>query len=1225
MLCPTCAHDNPDGAKFCNNCGAALALTCPACSQVNPPGSRFCNNCGKKLAPDSPQVLNTPQVSENLRGVENPRGAGQISREFAAKLQSARDSRAMVGERRVVTMLFCDVAGSTAAAEQLDPERWAEIANQLFDLMIGPVYRYEGTVGRLMGDAILAFFGAPIAHEDDPQRAVMAGLEIIAAAQPFREQAARRWGLDINVRVGINTGLVMVGQVGSDLRMEYTAMGDAINVASRMEQTAEPGTVQISRDTYAYVAPYFETLDLGEIAVKGKSEPVRTYRPLRRRSRPDRLRSHDGLDAALVGRTNELNTLTMALKRVAAGAGGVVCLIGEAGLGKSRLVREAAARMGVEQGGGPAPLGWFETASLSYESARPYALFQRLLRGFWGIAPADDAQTIREKIAQGLPGAADEQEVMQVLLGADAGAGAGAGSVEGEVYKRRLYLAIENMALMVSAQQPFALVFDDLHWADPASVALVIHLMALAERIPMLLICLMRADRDAPGWQVKQEAERRYAHIYSEINLQALSVPETNALIDNLLKASNMTQSSRQRILAKTDGNPYFVEEVIRALIERGLIVPEENGDGICWCAVQEIDDADMPGNLQSLLVARIDRLEVAARRTLQLASVIGRSFYYRILSAIYDALRPLEADLDGELLTLQRKELIRQAAVQPEPEYVFRHALAQEAAYSTILLRQRQMFHRLTGNAIEELFADQLDDFLPILAYHFQRAEEPRAAKYAGLAGDAAFRLFAIPEALRHYTLALETLQAGGYDTAILGDADGEERLAHLFRRRGRCLELQSNYPAAQEVYAELERVARARESRPMLLAALLVQATNFAIPSPYRNESKSQALADEAMQLARELGDQPAEARVLWINGLIRMYGGRMPEAIPFGEQAAALARELSLTELLAQSLQDLSRGYMLMERLDKALQTLDEARPLLQSLNNLPILAENISVRAQVHVMQGEFDAAIAESEESLAIAVSLDNQWGRATARTFVGLAHLARGEIDRALATIRSLIKDAEQVGHPGRILGWFHLSWLYYQLGAGERAQEAGRAGMQAAEGFGAMFGLGVGALIWQAVRAGDLPAAQELAGKLVMQERKGTLLTNSLVSELAAIAIQEAQGDPAGAAHNVGLLIERLEAGNIRYYLPYARYQQAQIMQKLGRPEEARAGLQAARAAAEAIGNRILLWQILAELGEREAAEELVRFISEHISEEELRVGFGRWAAGNMPGDSGL
>ena len=1116
----------------------------------------------------------------------------------------------MVGERRVVTMLFCDLTGSTAAAEKLDPEVWAEIANQAFEHMIVPVYQYEGTVGRLMGDAILAFFGAPIAHEDDPQRAVLAGLDIIAAVQPFRERAARESGLDINVRVGINTGLVMVGQVGTDLRMEYTAMGDAINVASRMEETAEPGTVQISQETFTYIEPFFEYTDLGEVVVKGKRAPIHTYRPLRRKSRTDQMRAIEGLDAPLIGRVDELHTVVTALKRLESGAGGIVCLVGEAGLGKSRLIREARTQIGARYVGEKLPIAWLETSALSYESGRPYALFQRLLRFFWGIEPIDEAQVIREKIARGWPDSAGEQEIFQILLGAEAQRGSV--SREGENFKKDLYGTMAKLAVEESAKRPIVLVFDDLHWADPASVELVVRLLSLAERRPLLLICSMRSDREAPSWQLNQVAKKTYAHCYSEVNLHALTVEEANALVDNLLSAGDLTPVSRQKILEKTDGNPFFVEEVIRTLIDRELIVSESAANGRRWRVVDEIDDADLPGNLQSMLVARIDRLEPSARRTLQLASVIGRSFNYRVLRDIYGALLPANTGLDDDLIALQRKDLIHQSAYLPEPEYTFRHALTQEATYSGILLRQRQQFHRLTGEAIEVLFAEQLDEFYAILAYHFSRADDSRVVRYATLAGDAAYRLFAIPEALRHYTLAVETLKAKSYEKNYVGVEDtGTEKLVHLFQRRGRCLELQSEYRAAQENYAIMESVAREQGDLAMLLPALLARATNYAIPSGARDPDKAQILAEEALLLAQQLNDQRAEARVLWIFMLVQMYSFSMPEGIPFGEQSAELARQLGMTEQLAQSLQDLARCYLTLQRPDKGLAVLIEARPLWQKLNNLPMLAENFGIDAQIGVMMGRFDEAIKASEESLALATSIDNMWGRVTARSFIGLVYIARGQIDRAMEVINALIAEGESERHPACILGWFYMSWLYYQLGAEGKSISTANSGLESVVSFPPLRALMQVPHAWWSLRNGNLKTGQRLLEEFGPPGKHKTLWISDLAFDLFAYEQYLAQGEYMKALQNLDALLLGLQDSGTRFFLPYALHLQSRALKGVGRAEEARASLEEALKTAEGIEHRIIQWQILTELGEVESAKEIVNNILDNIPDSELRETF--------------
>ena len=327
MKCASCQTQNSVDARFCIQCGASLGSRCPQCGAELPTEARFCPKCGHQLAGTEPQPADS-------------RLHQYIPKELLAKLESARAAGGVQGERRIVTMLFCDVQGSTAAAEKLDPEEWAEIMNGAFEHLIAPVYRYEGTLARLMGDAVLAFFGAPITHEDDPQRAVLAALETIERTVSYRKEVQRRWGVDFNVRVGINTGLVVVGEVGSDLRVEYTAMGDAVNLAARMEQTAEPGTVQISEATYRLVAPLFDIEELGGVHVKGKEEPVQSYRVLRQSALPGQLRGIAGLDSAMVGRKDEIKTLIDGIEALRYGRAQIFSVMGEAGLGKSRLVAE---------------------------------------------------------------------------------------------------------------------------------------------------------------------------------------------------------------------------------------------------------------------------------------------------------------------------------------------------------------------------------------------------------------------------------------------------------------------------------------------------------------------------------------------------------------------------------------------------------------------------------------------------------------------------------------------------------------------------------------------------------------------------------------------------------------------------------------------------------------------------------------------------------------------
>jgi len=468
-------------------------MKCPNCQTVNPNEAKFCMNCGTSLA----MTVRGMGAQEN--GAKTQTLDKFIPRELMRKLEAARAHDAMVGERRVITMLFCDVKGSTAAAEKLDPEVWTDIINGVFEYMIRPIYKYEGTVPRLMGDAILAFFGAPIAHEDDPQRAVLAGLEIQGGIKEYAEEVRLEHGVDFGLRVGINTGLVVVGQIGSDLRMEYTAIGDAINLAARMEQTAAVGAIQISEETYKLVSPFFEFEPLGELEVKGKSEPVKTYRVLGVKADPGRLRGLEGLSSPLVGRETQLALLNERLEQLEKGAGAVVSVIGEAGLGKSSLITE------LKRSNEGLRCAWLKGDALSYARSISYFPWRQVIRQSINAHEDDSPADIRHKLRYvcdccTLPGgdipfleamlAVESEESLQVVMG-----------YQGEALVQRITEATRGYLCGLAGENPLAIVFDDLHWADEASLNLLFNLADLSNDQPLLFICMLRPDRAAASWE----------------------------------------------------------------------------------------------------------------------------------------------------------------------------------------------------------------------------------------------------------------------------------------------------------------------------------------------------------------------------------------------------------------------------------------------------------------------------------------------------------------------------------------------------------------------------------------------------------------------------------------------------------------------------------------------------------------------------------------------------
>jgi class 3 adenylate cyclase len=700
-------------------------MVCPNCQTNNSADARFCMNCGHRLAAAAGPSPEAPLFHDVLRA---PKAAPAA------------------GERRIITALFCDVVRSTALAERLDPEDWREIMNRAFAILTGPIERYEGTVARFMGDAFLAFFGAPTAHEDDPQRAVFAALEIMKDVKPFADQIKSQYGLDFAVRVGINTGPVVVGDVGSQHLAEYTAMGDAVNLAARMEQAAAPATIQIAEDTQRLIAPIFDLEDLGGIDVKGKSVPIRAYRVLSAKAHPGRRRGINGVSAPLIGRNSELAQLREALAHVKAGHGQVVCLIGEAGIGKSRLIEEARKAWLLEN---PA-YSWEYVQSSPYDSARPYGLFQKYGRDMFGIHLDDPPAVIHEKVAKGFVGVPRASDMCKATM-EHVIASKVTRDYEAEAVKENLY-GITMRAWENASAFPSVCVFDDVHWADQASVDLLLHVFRVTENNPMIFVCAMRPERQSPGWQLKLNTEKQYPQRFTEIVLSPLNALQTNHMVSALLNIADLPRDLRQLIIRKTEGNPYFIEEVVRSLIEQEIV--QQTDDGLRWKASTRLEDVAIPDTLQALLVARIDRLDAETRATLQLASVIGRTFDVRILKALSAS----AASLDLQLAALQRVELVRELARKSGIEYMFKHELARDAAYNTILLRRRRELHRQVGEAMEALFSDRIDEQAHRLAQHFAAGgESEKAYRYYVMAGDVAAAVSANAEAADHFTRALQ------------------------------------------------------------------------------------------------------------------------------------------------------------------------------------------------------------------------------------------------------------------------------------------------------------------------------------------------------------------------------------------------------------------------------------------------------------------------------------
>ena len=1190
MNCTACGANNREEAAFCRHCGRLLHEECPRCGSAAGPAANFCDACGCPLSPrawtgGAPlRVSRSPELpdatasgspiaaSPTRPDSPAPPAAGSrsldrfIPPELLDRLSAGRGAAA---ERRVVTMLFCDLQGSTQLAEQFDPEEWTEIVNGAFEQMVRPIYKYEGTVARLMGDGLLAFFGAPIAHEDDPRRAVLAGLAIIEGIRDWRNglpPAARQ----LQARVGINTGLVVVGAVGSDLRVEYSAIGDAINLAARMEQTADPGTVRISEDTYRLVDGQFEVEPLGGIALKGKSEPVPAYRVLRRTTGATR-RPVAGLHARLIDRRTEWKTLEDAFDGLNAGRGGIVFLTGDAGLGKTRLIDEAVERLLPMLN----PSGRFvDAAAVSYESAQPYAMLLRLLRPALGLMPGDPPERVRERIEAQVESAEDAR----ILASLFAAVSSDNGRDGGEVLAPSLDACLQRFWQAQAARGPLVLVLDELQWLDASSVDRLASMFHLAESHGVLFLCALRRERRSPGWQLKETAGRDLPHRLAEIALYPLNDGDSRALLADLLETAELPDTLARLILDKAEGNPLFLEEVVRHLIDRGDLIRGDAGD---WITQSTGVEVSLPDSIQALLNARIDRLDEDTRRTLQVASVIGRQFMRSPLAALVD--KPQR--LDQQLLDLQRMELIREVSRVPEPGYRFDHTLTQEVVYHNILQKERRAMHLRVAETIETLREGSLPAVAPVLAHHFLEGHAPeRALPHLLAAGRSALRLHATTEAIAFYEQALPI-------AASLPDAN--DTLLEVYTRRGRALELESRFAEAKRSYEELEQLGKERQDPALELEGIIAQGKLHATVTPFFDQERARLLMEKAMALAEATGNRAAEVRIRWnLVNIDRFNLTSRESAMASGERAIALARELNLQEELAYLLHDLSDVAGMSGDIDRGVELTTEAQGMWRQLGNEAMLADSLASESIWRNMVGNLPRALEVAEEALAISTRLGNPWGMAYARGVRGQALASMGEFGRALDDLGEAITQSRASGFVGgEVITSASRSRLLFTLGAFpealELARECAATGRKQLPPFAP---LGIGRLALSLIRQGDLAgAAHELADQETSGGYDRSYFSNEL--HLARIALAQAQGRTDDALRNTEEARELCRRAGLLLHLPELHLISATILMRRGQLDEAAGHLDRAGRRARKHGLRFILWRCLAASAELEEA----------------------------------
>jgi class 3 adenylate cyclase/tetratricopeptide (TPR) repeat protein len=952
------------------------------------------------------------------------------------------------GERRQVTVVFADISGFTALSERLDAEDVAGLVNDCLKELALAVYQYEGMVDKFIGDCIMAVFGAPIALEDDAEHALRATIAMRENLQRFNRRWIEKLGQPLDVHMGVNTGMVIAGNIGNDLHMSYTVMGDTVNVAARLQDAAKAGQVFVSRNTYRLTRGAFTFQEMDPIKVKGKRDPLTVYELLHAKLQPDKSRGVEGLSSPLVGRDAERKALVECLEKLQTGRGQVAAILGEAGIGKSRLLAEIRRREGKD-------LTWLEGRSFAFSRSLGYGVFLDLLRRYAGIADedaeAEAAASLKERLNAILPGDLESYAVLAQLLSMrlDSQETAGVGAVTGEAFRNRLFAVLERLLLALAKQKPVVVVLEDLHWADHSSLELLDHLFRLITQAPIAFVLLSRLKQESSGnWEKLGPILEGYRPYLLEIPLKPLSGEASSDLVRGLLDGSMLPKQLSEVILNKSEGNPFFVEEVLRSLIERGALA-RENG---VWKVTNLVENIQVPDSLQGVLLSRLDRLPEETKRVIQKASVIGRVFLFRVL----EHMAREETVLESQMAFLEEAALVRERARIPEIEYVFHHALAQEVAYQTLLAPSRKLLHQKVGEAIESIFSERIDQHRALLAFHFFKGEDwERAFAYSVGEADAAVQLYAYAEAREHYHRALDSLKH-------LPDNDSNRQKQVDIRVRLVNVSLQSESP------------------------------------------EKNLAILTEAENMASSLADEARLARVqLWI-GRVHYLAGRLPEAIAYFQKVLAVAPKFGDPELMALPGAVIGRVLVLQGQFAKAHQLLERTVPLLEATQNRHELLFACLYRGVTRVFLGDYAAGSAELDQVLKMAQASRNQNAETMAHTALAMARVVAGKYHEAMGAAQAALAVAEKSGDTMFCYSSnSFMAWALTGLGEHQRALEHWSAAHIAARPLGGRLLLGE----WLAaiesdtlLGAGDIPAALKKGEEaLAIAKAAGSLIAEAL------------------------------------------------------------------------------------------------------------------------------
>ena len=1099
MRCPSCGFDNPAEMRFCGGCGSRLSHACPQCGADNPADFHFCGNCGAPLAtPGAPRLTLHTVAPQSY-----------TPRHLAEKIFTSRP--ALEGERKQVTVLFADLKGSMELLADRDPEEARQLLDPVLERMMDAVHRYEGTVNQVMGDGIMALFGAPIAHEDHAVRACYAALAMQEAICRYTVDVRRRHGIEAQIRVGLNSGEVVVRAIGNDLHMDYTAVGQTTHLAARMEQLATPGSTRLTAETLRLVEGLVQVKSLGPVPVKGLAEPVEVFElvgasPIRRRLQAAVVR---GL-TRFVGRDTELEALRHTLEQAGAGHGQVVAVVGEPGVGKSRLAYEFIHSHRTR--------GWLvlESASVSYGKATAYFPVIDLLKRYFHLEDHDEPRTIQAKVTgQVLTLDQALHETIPAFLSILEALPADSPflTLEPSQRRQRTLAALKQVLLRESQVQPLLLVFEDLHWIDAETQALLDSLVESLPTAHLLLLVNYRPEYQH-GWG--------YKSYYTQVRLDPLPRESAEELLQVLLGDEARLAPLRRLLIERTGGNPFFLEESVRTLVETQMLA----GARGAYRLTQDIKTMQVPGTVQAILAARIDRLPPEDKRLLQTAAVIGTEVPLPLLQAIADM--PEEV-LHRGLMHLQAAEFLYEIRLFPELEYTFKHALTHEVAYGSLLQERRRTLHTRIVENLEALYPDRLAEQVERLAHHAFRGEVwDKALTYFRQAGAKAVARSAHREAVVSFEQALGALQY------LPENRDTREQAIDLRLDLRYALHPLGELERGLDYLREAETLAEALNDQHRM-GQVCASMTNclFGIG----NLDRALVYGRRARAIAATLGDFPLQVTTNWFLGVV--YHG-------LGDYRQAM-------DVLRQNVMSI-QGELLRERFGQIGSVAGGSR------NRLVFCLAEV----------GAFAEGSAHGAEAIRIFEAPDYSYPLVAAYFSVGFLHLRKGELDQAIPMFERCLVLCQTLNFPI----WFPAtaSVLGYVYALSGRVTEAMPLLEQAMERAASMRTMSFHALAlaWQSeasVLAGRMDEALALAKRALTfcrkhEERGHEAWALRLLGDIAAQR-QPPVAEPAADYYRQAMsLADEL---SMRPLLAHCHLGLGTLYAKMGRAGPARAELSAA------------------------------------------------------------